>query len=112
MKSCFNAVTNPLLIPVLLGAALLAACAPKSYCVQQQKYDHVASIPKITGGDGLSVPTSPTALIVPPAPPPEQDAPYGNRVRDPKHPERTEYACLDEPPPMPPGADPGLGTGQ
>jgi len=98
--------------PVLLGLLLLTACASKSYCVKPQKYDHVASIPVITAGDGLNMPNSPTALRVPPAPAPAQDAPFGTRIVDPKHKAITQYACLDEPPPLPAGADPTLGTGQ
>jgi hypothetical protein len=105
MKFCVFPVRSA----VLLGVLLLAACTPKSYCVKPQKYDHVASIPPLTGGDGLNIPNSPTALKVPP--PPAQDAPFGNKVIDPQHPTASEYACLDEPPPMPPGADPTLGTG-
>lgn len=99
-------------VAVLLGALLCAGCSSKSYCMKEQKYDHVASIPPVTGGDGLKIPNSPTALRVPPAPPPAQDAPFGSKVIDPKHPHRTQYACLDEPPPMPPGADAGVGAGQ
>ena len=97
---------------VLLGVLLFAGCASKSYCMKEQKYDHVASIPPITGGEGLKIPNSPTALRVPPVPAPAQDAPFGSRVIDPEHPHRTDYACLDEPPPMPAGADAGLGVGQ
>lgn len=99
-------------LPLLLGVLLFAGCASKSYCMKPQKYDHVASIPPITGGEGLKIPNSPTALRVPPAPAPAQDAPYGSKVIDPKHPSRTEYACLDEPPPMPAGADVAPGVGQ
>ena len=99
-------------VPVLLAVLLSAGCASKSYCMKEQKYDHVASIPEITAGDGLKIPNSPTALRVPPAPSPAQDAPYGSKVIDPAHPHRRTYACLDEPPPMPPGADAGIGAGQ
>ena len=113
MKHRRPAVRVPVLLGVLLGLSFLGGCASKSYCMKEQKYDHVASIPVITvAGDGLNMPNSPTALRVPPAPGPAQDAPYGSKLIDPQHPHRTSYACLDEPPPMPPGADPGLGTGQ
>jgi hypothetical protein len=112
MKDYVFSVRTCVLPPVLFGALLLAACAPKSYCLKPQKYDHVASIPPITGGDGLNIPTSTTALVVPPPPTPDKDTPFGSRVVDPQHPGTVEYACLDEPPPMPAGADPTLGAGQ
>jgi hypothetical protein len=95
-------------LPLLVATLLLGACAAKSFCVQPQRYDHVASIPPMTATDGLNIPNSPTALKVPP--PPAQDVPFGNRLVDPTHPGKLEYACLDEPPPMPAGADPTLGS--
>jgi hypothetical protein len=102
MKPAFSTLRPCVL---LLGLALLAGCGSKAYCMRDQKYDHVASIPPITGGDGLNIPNSPTALRVPPAPPNAPDAPFGSKVVDPQHPGRTQYACLDEPPPLPAGAD-------
>jgi hypothetical protein len=87
-----------------LAALLCAACTNKSYCLANQPYDHVASIPPITGGEGLKIPSSPTALRVPVAPPDSQDEPFGNRIQDPKHKDRTHVECLDEPPPLPANA--------
>ena len=112
MRLSAVSVRIPVLLGVLLGVPLLGGCATKAYCMKEQKYDHIASIPPITGGEGLNIPNSPTALRVPPAPPESQDAPFGSRVIDPKHPHRTQYACLDEPPPMPPAPDAGVGAGQ
>ena len=90
-------------LSVLLATGLLSACGSKSYCLREQKYDRVASIPVITGGDGLAIPTSPTALKVPPQPADVPDVPFGAKVRDAKG--RTRYACLDEPPPLPANAN-------
>ena len=108
MNSAFPEVRLSVL---LLGVALLAGCDSKAYCMHEQKYDHVASIPPVTGGEGLNIPNSPTALRVPPAPAGAPDAPFGSKVVDPQHPGRTQYSCLDEPPPLPAGAD-ATGTGQ
>jgi hypothetical protein len=88
----------------LAGTLLLGACASKSYCLGQQKYDHVASIAPIHAVDDLQIPDSPTAMRVPPPVAPDQDLPYGQRVADPRHPSRTKVQCLDEPPPLPPSA--------
>jgi hypothetical protein len=89
-----------LLRMVCLGAAAgLAACVANGYCLSKQRYDHAPSVPPIHGGEGLEVPTSPTALIVPPEP--AVDVPFGARVPDPQHPGRTKIECLDQPPPMP-----------
>jgi hypothetical protein len=90
-------------LSALLAVTLLAACGSKSYCLRDQKYDHTASIPAITGGDGLAVPNSPTALRVPPQPADVPDVPFGAKGVDARG--RTQYACLDEPPPLPPNAD-------
>lgn len=87
-----------------LAALLCAACTNKGYCLANQPYDHVASIPPITGGEGLNIPNSPTALRVPAPPPESQDESFGNRVQDPKHKDRTHVECLDEPPPLPANA--------
>jgi hypothetical protein len=87
-----------------LAALFCSACTTRGYCLANQPYDHVASIPPITGGDGLNIPNSPTALKVPGAPPDSQDEPFGDRVQDPKHKDRTHVACLDEPPPLPTNA--------
>ncbi|HZU75294.1 MAG TPA: hypothetical protein VFA70_00920 [Dehalococcoidia bacterium] len=83
-----------------VSAALsVAACAANGYCLSQQRYDHAASVPPIHGGEGLEVPSAPTALKVPPAP--AVDVPYGARVPDPQRPGHTKIECLDQPPPMP-----------
>jgi hypothetical protein len=109
-----NQALSALRLPLLFGALLLAGCNSKSYCMREQRYDHVPSIPPITGGEGLNIPNSPTALRVPPAAPNAPNEPFGSTVVDPKHPGRTQYACLDEPPPLPPNADATAtgGTGQ
>jgi hypothetical protein len=90
-------------LAALLAVSLLAACGSKSYCLREQKYDHVASIPPVAGGDGLAIPSSPTALRVPPQPADVPDVPFGYKVTDAKG--RTQNACLDEPPPLPANAD-------
>jgi hypothetical protein len=99
-----NQALSALRLPLLLGALLLAGCGSKAYCMREQRYDHVPSIPPITGGEGLNIPNSPTALRVPPPAPGAQDEPYGSTVVDPRHPGRTQYACLDDPPPLPANA--------
>jgi hypothetical protein len=97
---------------LVLAALLCAGCASRSYCLTSQKYDHVASIPPITGGDGLNIPNSPTALRVPPPSPGAPDEPFGSKVQDPKHPSHTITQCLDEPPPMPPESASATTTAQ
>lgn len=89
-------------LTLIAAVGLLAgACASKSYCLGQQKYDHVASITPIRGGEGLQIPQSPTAMLVPPPVLPDQDLPFGQRVADPVRRGRTKVECLDDPPPLP-----------
>jgi uncharacterized lipoprotein len=86
----------------LLFAVSLSGCAANRYCARPQPYDNARSVPPIQAVEGLKVPESATAMRVPADT--AQDAPYGVKVEDPKHPGKTKYQCLDQPPPMPPPA--------
>ncbi|MDR3414993.1 MAG: hypothetical protein P4L83_02305 [Nevskia sp.] len=98
---------TPTRLALVLTALFCAGCASRNYCLREQKYDHVASIPPISAAPGLNVPSPPTALKVPPLALGAPDEPFGSRVTDPAHPGRTQVECLDEPPPMPPNPESG-----
>jgi uncharacterized lipoprotein len=84
---------------VIAAATLLAACAPNSYCLKEQKYEHSENRPPLTPVVGLNLPDSATALRIPP--PPVAVVPFGYRN------EAGEGVCLDKPPAMPaPAATP------
>ncbi len=82
---------------------LMAGCASQSYCVREQRYEKAQSVqPVAVGGEGLSLPLSPTALKVPPAP--QNDAPFGVLLADGhKDADGRRVQCLDQPPPLPAG---------
>ena len=85
-------------VPILLLAgALLGGCVDHRYCLKPQPYQKAGSVPALHGTDGLTVPQSAGALVIPP--PPEQRVPFGRQRSSADG--KTEAVCLDQPPAMP-----------
>jgi len=83
-------------VPVLLSALVLGGCASNRYCLEKQGYEDAGSIPPLKSADGLQIPQSAGALVVPP--PPAQRVPFGHEEKTAKGAGKVE--CLDRPPPM------------
>ena len=84
---------------ILLSGLLLGGCANNRYCLEKQGYEGAGSIPPLKSADGLQIPQSAGALIVPEPPPPAERVPFGQTVKNAKGEEKV--ACLDLPPPIP-----------
>lgn len=83
----------------LLSVLLLGGCANNRYCLEKQGYEGAGSIPPLQSADGLQIPQSAGALVVPAPPPQAERVPFGQTVKNAKGEEK--IACLDKPPPMP-----------
>ncbi|MDP9142245.1 MAG: hypothetical protein M3O62_15840 [Pseudomonadota bacterium] len=84
-------------VAALAAVAVLSACGGGArHCTGEFEYQKAQTLPPPGAVDGLSVPQSPSALQIPPAP----KAPVGfaNQVQDEGGNLRTE--CLDMPPRM------------
>ncbi len=84
-------------VVVLASVALLTACGGRSrHCTGEFEYQKAQTLPPPAEVEGLSVPQSPSALQIPPAP----KAPVGfaKQVTDAEGNAQTE--CLDMPPRM------------
>ncbi|NKF23244.1 hypothetical protein [Solimonas marina] len=90
-----------LLCGLLVGSALLSACSATRRCEGDQAYQDAKTLPTPGQIPGLTVPQSPTALNIPPAP--ADQVPFGQKVKNPKG--GTEWACLDQPPHMTGGSE-------
>lgn len=84
-----------LVCAVALGTS---ACATSRYCIGDQPYQNAQTIPALEGTEGLNIPSSQTALVIPD--PPAERVPYGEVVVDEDGDKRAR--CLDRPPEMPP----------
>jgi len=95
-----------LALPGLAAATLLfAGCAENRYCAKPQDYERAESIPAIHAVDNLKVVPSPDAYLIPAVP--DNPVPFGQKVPVPGKPGDTQWACLDQPPPLPrPAAQP------
>ncbi|SEQ58453.1 hypothetical protein SAMN04488038_10860 [Solimonas aquatica] len=87
----------PVLI-ALCGALLLSACSANRRCAGTPSYQKEDTLPAPGAVEGLTVPTSPSALSIPAQP--AQSEPFGKKVKDADG--RSRYECLDVPPPFNP----------
>lgn len=82
---------------VLLALAVIgsvSACAQRSYCAGEHAYLEADSVRSLEDVDGLQVPRSSGALVIPPE---ELSGPaYAEAYEDSRG--RTQYRCLDMPP--------------
>jgi len=85
-------LTARLLIVCLVPLAASACASRNSYCLKPQKYDDAASLPPFQPVEGLTVPSSQTALRVPPLP--ANPVPFGQADAE------GTIMCLDQPPPL------------
>ena len=76
-----------LLLAVSLG---LGACGANSYCLVPQKYERAETVPELKSIEGLEIPSSPSALRLPPQP--AESVPFGRKAED------GSGICLDKPP--------------
>ena len=58
-----------------LSTLLLTGCASNSYCLGKQDYQSAADLQPLQPVDGLKLPSSPTALKIPP--PAAKPVPFG-----------------------------------
>lgn len=79
---------------IALGVLLLSGCGAGKYCLQDQEYQSAETVAPLKTVDGLQLPKSPAALVLPP--PPANPVPFG--VRD----EHGGAVCLDQPPRLAP----------
>ena len=81
-------------VAVVFGVAslVLTGCAGNSYCLGKQTYQGAEERPPLQSVEGLRLPTSATALKIPPAGP--NPVPFG--VAD----SAGHGVCLDKPPAM------------
>jgi hypothetical protein len=85
---------------VVAVATTLSGCAPpNSYCMRPARYLGAETLPPLQAPEGLTVPQSPNALVIPP--PPATYIPFGRKLPDPKSPQGERNDCLDQPPRMP-----------
>ncbi len=87
-------------IPLLLVSGfVLGGCANNRYCLEKQGYENAGSIPPLKSADGLQIPQSAGALVVPPPTASTQRIPFGRLEKTANGADKVE--CLDRPPPMP-----------
>ncbi len=77
-------------IALILLMSQLAACATNSYCLRDQDYQIAQVAPELKPVDELRLPTTGSALRLPP--PPENPQPFGVAT------EEGDGVCLDKPP--------------
>lgn len=82
---------------LVLTGTLLAGCASNQYCLKPQHYQSARSIPPLRGTDGLQIPLSAGALLVPKGD--AQHIPFGQKVKGSEG--KATVVCLDQPPAMP-----------
>lgn len=86
-----------IVLPLLVSGLVLCGCADHRYCLKKQGYEDAGSIPPLKSADGLQIPRSAGALVVPP--PSAQRVPFGREEKTANGQDKIE--CLDQPPPMP-----------
>lgn len=82
------------LIALALLASTVSGCAINAHCAGQQEYQYAYSLPQ-PEIQGLKMPTSSAALVIPPPVP--QMVPYAYKATDGKG-EKNGVSCLDAPP--------------
>ncbi|MGH8444703.1 MAG: hypothetical protein ACREVL_05515 [Solimonas sp.] len=85
-----------IVIAAVSATALLTACSSTRRCESEQPYQKAETLQTPGAVPGLTVPESPSALRIPPAP--ANSVAFGQKVDDPKEPGKTKYECLDMPP--------------
>ena len=82
---------------LLVSLASLSGCAATAHCVGEQDYQRAYSLqpPDL---QGLKMPTSSSALVIPP--PSKNMVPYSYKTTDGTRGERNGMQCLDAPPRM------------
>ncbi|MDO9452057.1 MAG: hypothetical protein Q7J29_04280 [Stagnimonas sp.] len=78
---------------IVSAAALLGACAGNQTCKEDASYRKAAAIPPIKPAEGLNLPSSPSALVVPEITPAAAQA-----AQQPMPKKGKGTACLDYPP--------------
>jgi hypothetical protein len=77
-------------LPAALICVLLAACAGETRCMKPQDYQNAETFDPIHPVGDLKVPSSPSALVIPP--PPADPVPFGYRNA------QGDVVCLERPP--------------
>jgi hypothetical protein len=80
------------ILAVLGSVGLLAACGSNNYCLVKKEYQQARVVPELRSAEGLTMPNSPSALRLPPAP--TNPEPFGTKDSE------GEGMCLDKPPAM------------
>lgn len=86
-----------IVLPLLVSGLVLGGCTNNRYCLKKQSYEDAGSIPPLKSADGLQIPQSAGALVVPP--PSAQQVPFGREEKTANGAGKVE--CLDQPPPIP-----------
>lgn len=87
----------------LLLAIVATGCASNRHCLDEQEYQRARTLQAPAAVEGLAVPESPSALLIPAAP--ENAQGFAYEEADPEEPGETRLVCLDLPPRMPPEKD-------
>lgn len=82
---------------LLTSLATLTGCATTAHCVGEQDYQRAYSLQQ-PDLQGLKMPTSSAALVIPP--PPKDLVPFAYKTTDGSKGERHGMQCLDAPPRM------------
>jgi len=84
------------IIAVCGAALLLGACSNTRRCEATLPYQSAQTLPPPDAVPGLTVPESPSALRIPPAP--ASEVPFGQPVGEVRDGRDARYECLDTPP--------------
>ena len=85
------------LVLALMSLAAVTGCSTTAHCVGEQPYQRAYSL-QTPDLQGLKMPTSSAALVIPP--PVKNMVPYSYKTTDGSKGERNGMQCLDAPPRM------------
>ncbi|WP_152551619.1 hypothetical protein [Polycyclovorans algicola] len=80
-------------------ALLATGCSTTRHCEREQPYQAAEMAETVNSVDGISPPSSPSALRIPEVAAAEES--YAFEEPDPANPDKTRVRCLDVPPDMP-----------